>query len=55
MNTRKYPRTMQEAFGPYASGPISEPEEDKPNIVLVDFCLALTLILGALTIVAVLV
>ena len=22
MNTRKYPRTLNEAFGPYASGPI---------------------------------
>lgn len=23
--TRKYPRTMEEAFGPYQRGPISEP------------------------------
>lgn len=22
MNTRRYPRTLQEAFGPYASGPV---------------------------------
>jgi hypothetical protein len=27
MNTRKYPRTLNEAFGPYSSGPISEPEQ----------------------------
>lgn len=26
MQTRKYPRTLNEAFGPYASGPISEPQ-----------------------------
>lgn len=26
MNTRKYPRTLQEAFGPYTSSTISEPE-----------------------------
>jgi len=25
MNSRRYPRTLQEAFGPYASGPIHEP------------------------------
>jgi hypothetical protein len=25
MNTRKYPRTMNEAFGPYSNGPIHEP------------------------------
>jgi hypothetical protein len=32
--TRKYPRTLEQAFGPYARGPISEqydpmPREDK--------------------------
>ena len=26
MNTRKHPRTLVEAFGPYASGPIHEPQ-----------------------------
>ncbi len=26
MNTRKYPRSMTEAFGPYANGPITEPD-----------------------------
>lgn len=25
MNTRRYPRTMQEAFGPYTSSKIEEP------------------------------
>ena len=28
MNTRRYPRTLQEAFGPYAKGPI-EPMPDR--------------------------
>lgn len=28
MNTRRYPRTLQEAFGPYATGPI-EPMPDR--------------------------
>lgn len=27
MNTRKFPRTMQEAFGPYATSQIYDPEE----------------------------
>lgn len=30
MQTRKFPRTMNEAFGPYSSGPISEPDERMP-------------------------
>lgn len=28
MNTRKYPRTLEDAFGPYARGPIEEPETE---------------------------
>lgn len=27
MQTRKYPRTMEQAFGPYARGPIEEPKQ----------------------------
>ena len=27
MQTRKYPRTMNEAFGPYSNGPIFDPSE----------------------------
>lgn len=30
MQTRKYPRTMQEAFGPYCSRDLLEPEERMP-------------------------
>jgi hypothetical protein len=28
MNTRRYPRTMNEAFGPYANGPIQERDSE---------------------------
>ena len=27
MNTRRYPRTLEEAFGPYQRGPIYEPKQ----------------------------
>lgn len=27
MNTRRYPRTLQEAFGPYADSRIEEPQD----------------------------
>lgn len=30
MQTRKYPRTLNEAFGPYASGPIDDPDNGTP-------------------------
>jgi hypothetical protein len=30
MQTRKYPRTLNEAFGPYASGPIDDPDTGTP-------------------------
>jgi hypothetical protein len=37
MQTRKYPRALNEAFGPYASGPITEdePMHKHDRIVLV--------------------
>ncbi len=31
MNTRKFPRTLNEAFGPYASGPIQEQTDPMPE------------------------
>ena len=31
MNTRKYPRSLVEAFGPYASGPIHPKPDHKEN------------------------
>jgi hypothetical protein len=30
MNTRSHPRTLEQAFGPYARGPIDEPKEPMP-------------------------
>lgn len=49
MNTRKYPRTLNEAFGPYARGPITEKEEPmhtSDKIVLLSSCIAFTCIIG---------
>lgn len=43
MNTRKYPRTLEEAFGPYARGPIQEHYDPMPKadrIVLAISCAA---------------
>ena len=40
--TRKYPRTLKQAFGPYARGPIHEPEERMPaadRIVVIACCI----------------
>jgi hypothetical protein len=31
MNTRKYPRSLVEAFGPYANGPIHPKTDHKDN------------------------
>lgn len=41
MNTRKYPRTMEEAFGPYARGPIQEQQDPMPQAdrVVIGICL----------------
>ena len=39
MNTRKYPRTMQEAFGPYTSNNL-EPMPDDENVMDVALVLA---------------
>lgn len=48
MNTRKYPRTLVEAFGPYASGPIhdTDPMPTTDKIVLVVSCVAGLAVLG---------
>lgn len=51
MNTRKYPRTLNEAFGPYASGPIhdSDPMPIADKIVLiVSACAALAIVVFAI-------
>ena len=48
MQTRKYPRTLQEAFGPYTSRHIAEPM-DKPDVIVAiasaAACVALLVIL----------
>ena len=41
MNTRRYPRTLNEAFGPYADrGPIVEPQDPMPreDRIVVSIC-----------------
>jgi len=49
MQTRKFPRTMNEAFGPYASGPITEPNEKMP--VADKLVLALSIAVAAVIVV----
>lgn len=34
MNPRKYPRTMQEAFGPYTSNQIHDPEKEPSKFMV---------------------
>jgi hypothetical protein len=49
MNTRKYPRTLTEAFGPYASGPIHDAHGDPMPMadrIVVGTCVACAAILG---------
>lgn len=50
MQTRKYPRTLNEAFGPYASGPIHDP---KPEPMHPHDIAVLTISIVALVILAV--
>ena len=46
MNTRKYPRTMQEAFGPYTSDQL-EPMPEADNVTDVALVLASVAALAA--------
>lgn len=52
MQTRKFPRTMNEAFGPYASGPISEPDESMPvaDKIVVAFSIAVAVVIVAMAV-----
>lgn len=43
-NTRKYPRTMKEAFGPYTSDQLASPSTDEPMPVADRIVLAASLI-----------
>ncbi len=50
MNTRKYPRTLNEAFGPYAHlGGIQEPARpmDKEDVIVVTISVVVTAALVA--------
>lgn len=50
MNTRKYPRTLEQAFGPYARGPIEEPKRPfdwQDRLVLSVSVIALVFIIAA--------
>lgn len=46
MNTRKFPRTMQEAFGPYTSFHIDEPVDKNDRIVIYSCAVAVMLLLA---------
>ena len=46
MNPRKYPRTMQEAFGPYTSHDLEEQFEYKPIEL---FMIAAAIVISVLT------
>lgn len=53
MNTRKYPRTLNEAFGPYTSNEISEPVrpmdwQDKVILVACTLAIVAVIFLGVL-------
>jgi len=40
MNTRRHPRTLQEAFGPYTSRDISDPKGETPAWWTAIVCIA---------------
>lgn len=41
MNTRRYPRTLVEAFGPYTSTVISEPKSEPRGFVAAVVCIGI--------------
>jgi hypothetical protein len=51
MNARKYPRTLDEAFGPYARGPVHEkpePESRGHQVLEAVMPVLLVVVVGAL-------
>lgn len=52
MQTRKFPRTMNEAFGPYASGPITDPDESMPvaDKLVLAFSIAVAAVIVAMAV-----
>lgn len=55
MNSRRYPRTLQEAFGPYTSRSISEPYAPmhRSDKIVVAGCVVAALVLAVLMVVGV--
>lgn len=51
---KRFPRSLEEAFGPHTNQEISEPEEDTPNGYPLLWWFAVTII-GALAVVAIVV
>lgn len=51
MQTRKYPRTMQEAFGPYTDHEIVEPVYDRPDAIVLWVCTLAAAVLAVLALV----
>lgn len=51
MNTRKYPRTMQEAFGPHTDNVLYEPKEIRWKPVNIAFAVVYALALITLALV----
>ncbi len=47
MNTRRHPRTLEEAFGPYTSKEFAEPEDPMPaaDVIVVAACAIAALVL----------
>lgn len=52
MNTRRFPRTMEQAFGPYARGPI-EPMRENRNYRFATWALYVAAVLAIVVVVGV--
>lgn len=50
MQTRKYPRTLQEAFGPYTDSRIEEPKEsfDREDKLVMKWCAVIVIALAVI-------
>lgn len=53
MNTRRYPRTLEQAFGPYARGPIEEPNQPMPTADIVALVVSILAALALICFIAV--
>ena len=53
MNTRKHPRTLNEAFGPYQDGPIHDPDDEPmspADLIVLVFSIAVALVIAVLAV-----